>query len=117
MSVREAFTSPKHDVREIEVEGVGPVYLRKVSWAAALELQQLSEDERMDGMNRLVVKSLAEADGSRVFSDDEVGDGVRALLDLPADAVTELIEAVTDMNKLGDAGLEEAVGNSGTPQA
>lgn len=112
--------TPNLRTEEVEVEGLGTVRFRELSTADRLAFVDEREPEeegkerpRGEGMRtslRFVARSLANGDG-RMFADDELDGAVEAMMERPLDEVQALITACFELNRIGQAAVEEEVGN------
>jgi len=92
-------------VRAVEVEHWPPVYVRTLSVKELEQVTRLETGDKFDAesLAKICTLVLCDADGSRVFTDDEFG----LLLHKPFAALQAIVEAALELNGLADAKADE----------
>ncbi|APW60487.1 hypothetical protein [Paludisphaera borealis] len=105
MITREAFFALRPEVKEVQVPALGDaVYVKQLTVG---EMNRLHiESSKEGGLNfsmYLIVTSVCDADGVRVFNDDDV-DRVSGL---PTQVFTDVLKAAVAVNKLSEDDVKD----------
>jgi hypothetical protein len=100
--VKQSNASPTR--REVKDHPWGDVWVRKISARDALDLERVTlngdgkQRDTLETLARTVAKCLCDADGRRVFSDDEAD--LEVLRDADVQALKQAFDAAADFNGL-----------------
>lgn len=97
----------------VEVDGLGTVLMREMSYGERLKLA-----ESMEGMKEedqaviFVAVALCEPDGSPMFGPDELDEAAEQIKAKPVRTIETLQAAFLRLNGISQEAIEEAAGNS-----
>lgn len=106
---KDAFLAPPEVNGPFPVEGFGEVYVREIACADAGFLFKSSEDDLMDSGVRAVIVSVCDAEGNRLFTDDDY----ERLKGIPAKRIQALAEVANRHSGIADD-VDAIAGNSET---
>lgn len=86
----------KRRPRPVDIDG-DQFFVRSMTLAEAIEVDRLTEAKSSDVAKYIVRRCVVEADGTRVFADDDEG-----VLDVPLETIASLSEAVRKVSSPGN---------------
>ena len=108
MSVKALFTNQKIKTKEVNIEGFGTVYIKKMSLAGRMKMNKATiqhKDDPTDSQVQAIKDCVCDADGTAVLGDDDEA----VILATDAGVVDSIFEEILDFNGFGvDEEKEEA---------
>lgn len=104
----------------VEVEGIGTVYVRKMTLGERDEYEQsrvekIGDEYEVTMTNaraRLVVLCACDQDGKRIFTDEDIS----ALAAMPAPTLEPIVDKAMELNRMRPKDVKDLAKNSGPTQ-
>jgi hypothetical protein len=108
MSVKALFENRKVEVKEVKIDGIGTVYIKKMSLVGRMKMNEAitkNQDEPTQAQVEALKACLCESDGTPVFDDDST------IMSIDATVTDKLFEAILDFNGFDADAEKEAAKN------